>query len=136
VHELVVPVTQAGLEFALDLALLRVLQLGEEQAELLAEGVQALPPDTVAVLVYVADEDFVEEIVDVHEHGLVMRGGEEEGRGGERGGRRGHSGGDGHCRSYGELCGGEVMWKRGLKVDRLRDALALRDGGLNVGSRV
>jgi hypothetical protein len=99
VHELVVPVAQAGLELPLDFALLWVLHLQEQEGKLLAEGVQAFPPDAAAVLIYVADEDFVQQVMHVQEHRFVVRGRHEERSGGERGWRRSHFGGDGHCRS-------------------------------------
>jgi hypothetical protein len=104
VNELVIPVAQASFEFRLDFALLARLHLREQQAKLLAEGVQALPPVAAAVLVHVADEDFVEQVLDVEEHGFVVRSCEHEGRSrdGGGGGRRhvGLVGGfvdDGHC---------------------------------------
>jgi hypothetical protein len=106
VHELVVPVAQAGLEFSLDLALLWVLHLEEQEGKLLAECVQALPPDAAAVLVHVADEDLVQQVMHVQEHGLVMRGRQEESGSADRRGRRRHFGGDSHCRGRcDELCG-------------------------------
>jgi hypothetical protein len=104
VNELVIPVAQASFEFCLDLVLLARRQLLEEQAELLSERVQALPPVAATVLVHVADEDFVEQVVDVKEHGLVVRSCEHEGRGRDGGGGRRHLGlvgglvDDGHCR--------------------------------------
>jgi len=42
------------------------------------------------VLVAVADEDFVQEFVDILKHGFVMRSAGEERGGGDAGGCRGH----------------------------------------------
>lgn len=67
-----VPVPQSGFDFLLALAPL-ALEFLHEQTELLAEGVEALPPVRAAVLVPVADEDFVEQFVDIVEHGDFVR---------------------------------------------------------------
>lgn len=71
-----IPEHEPSLEILLLLLALEVLK---QKAKLLAERVQALPPVAAAVLVLVADENFVEEVVDVVEHGDVVGRGIEEG---------------------------------------------------------
>lgn len=66
----------------------------QKKTELLAECVQGFPPDAAAVLVFVADEELVQERVDVLEHGDVVGWGFEEVGCGDGWGR--HDGGDGH----------------------------------------
>ena len=51
----------------------------EQEADLLAETAKAFPPCAALVLVSVAREDFVEECVDVVQHGYFMSGGRHEG---------------------------------------------------------
>lgn len=64
---LLIPVPQSRFDLAL------VVELVKQEPKLLAECVQALPPGAAAVLVLVADEDFVQQRHDVCEHGLVVR---------------------------------------------------------------
>jgi len=67
-----IPKPQPRLHIPL-LLLALALEILKQERHLLAECVQALPPRAAAVLVLVADEDFVEELVDVAEHGDVVR---------------------------------------------------------------
>lgn len=71
--ELFIPVTKPSFEFGFELVLLGSLHLMKQEAELLSKRVQALPPVVPAVLIPVTDEDFVEEVVDIVKHGLVVR---------------------------------------------------------------
>jgi hypothetical protein len=99
--EFVIPVSKPRLDFGFEISLLGGLELYEEEPELLSKRMQALPPVAAAVLVAVADEDFVEELLDVVQHCLVVRSGDHEGAcaDGGRGGHLGSFGGlaDGHC---------------------------------------
>ena len=93
-HALLIPVPQSRgdllvhrhgcllLSFLLWRRLLELGQRFEQQAQLLAELPQGFEPVVSAVLVAVADEEFVEEGVDVVELGEVFFGGGEEGGGG------------------------------------------------------
>jgi hypothetical protein len=144
VNKLIIPVAQASFKFGLDLALLARRQLLEEQAELLPERVQALPPGAAAVLVHVADEDFVEQVVNVEEHGPVVWSCEHEGRGRHGGGGRRHLGlggglvDDGHCKEVDSA--GFYGNSRGMNVFDGRRvgwcAGEMRDGDLQVWCRV
>jgi hypothetical protein len=80
--ELLIPVTKPSFNLAFSFAR---LHLFEQETELLAECVQALPPVAAAVLVPVPREDVVEERVDVEQHCLVVWSCHEEGGGGNCG---------------------------------------------------
>lgn len=66
-NTLLIPVPQPPFDLSL------VTHFLEQKTKLLAERVQALPPGAAAVLVLVADEDLVQQLHDVGEHGLVVR---------------------------------------------------------------
>ena len=65
-NELSIPVAKPDAESISNLGLLARLHLDEQETKLLPEGVQALPPVAAAVLIHVADKDFVEELVNLH----------------------------------------------------------------------
>ena len=89
-----VPVAKPRLELGFFLFLLGELQVLEQEAELLSEGGEGLPPVGAAVLVLVAHEELVEEGVDVVQHGLFVGSRDQQGCGGDGGH---HGGADGHC---------------------------------------
>lgn len=93
---LLVPVLETERDLLRGPLLLLVLHLLHEQPHLLAELPQRLEPVVAAVLVSVADEELVEERVDVLELRLVLVGGGHDFLGGE--GERGNRGG-------GHICG-------------------------------
>jgi hypothetical protein len=145
--ELVIPIAKPRADFVFGLGLLARLHLADQQAKLLSEGVEALPPRAAAVLVHVADEDFIEEVVNIEQHGLVVRSGHHEGGAGDGGGR-GHLGlwgsglADGHCEGREGQVGRcryryfeKAMLVLLLNVDGLRDALAICSKATAVGSR-
>lgn len=63
--ELLIPVAKTRRQLGFALILLAALHLRKQETKLLSEGVQQLPPVAAAVLVHVADEDLVQELVDV-----------------------------------------------------------------------
>lgn len=86
---LLVPVLEALGDLLGSPFLLLVLHGLDEQTHLLAELPQGLEPVVAAVLVPVASEELVEQLVDVLELGLVLVGGIEDLVGGEGEGRDG-----------------------------------------------
>lgn len=106
-----VPISQPQLQSLGALALLAVKIL-QQELDLLAEGVQALPPVRAPVLVAISDKDLVQEILDVLKHGLVMRGAGEQCGGGYEGGCGGHGEGVVVWRASEELDSHEGRWRR------------------------
>ena len=84
----VIPIPQSRLNLALKLVLLGGLHLLKQEPELLSKRMEALPPMAAAVLIFVADEDLVEEFVDILKHCLVMRSCHHKRCGGDDGWRR------------------------------------------------
>jgi hypothetical protein len=113
VDEVVIPVSKPSLQFGFALGLLGGFELSKEQAQLLAERVQALPPVAAAVLVSVAYEYSVQQLVDVVQHGFVVRSDDHQSHGVDAG-RAGHGGGGGNGH-FG--CGDATIWY----VDRCLD---------------
>lgn len=81
--EFLIPVAKPSFDLGFSLGAGHLLQ---QEAKLLAKGVQRLPPVAAAVLVLVPREDLVEEAVDVEKHGLVVGRCHDEGGGCDVGG--------------------------------------------------
>lgn len=71
-NTLLVPISQPCFNLCWTFGFLTSVHFGQQESELLSEGVQALPPMTVAVLVSIAREKLVEEFINVDEHSFVM----------------------------------------------------------------
>jgi hypothetical protein len=103
---ILIPESKPRLDLLLALGLLRHLHVLEEETELLAELVQALPPVGAAVLVAIPHEQLIEKLVDVDEHRFLVLRRVEEGCCGDCGrlDRRGiNRPGEGHSSHCGEL---------------------------------
>jgi hypothetical protein len=85
-NTVLVPESKPRLDLLLALRLLRRLHVLEEESELPAELMQALPPVGAAMLVAVPHEELVEKLLNVDKHRfLVLRHVEEGGCGDGRG---------------------------------------------------
>lgn len=83
VHTGLVPVLEPGCDLGRTLRFPASVQFGEEEGKLLSKSVKTLPPMAAAVLVAVASEEIVKELVYINEHFFVMLGGIEKGVGGD-----------------------------------------------------